>query len=323
VARAQRSSSGLSHQRRRQHPLNHFVCLHAAANQPGLPASRPAPAGGLARITHALAGELGAALVLLLLAAALRTLSCSGSSRLRCPVSATGRSSGDALGDAARRKVQRPRVRRHRRPARPRAGGSVIDELQADVVARSSPIRPLSQSKPGGRSALQRSTSTSVRSARRDSTRCRASGTRCSRDIRSSRCIGSASPSSGRPLHVLAALLGLRLHERRFQPRHILEYRESVQRTLLSCWGLQRLAARTFGRARPRPAAPASGPSTNVSGRVAAPATRPHLDPLVRDLQRVFAPLTPASRVASDHLPVVAEIDAAWRRPTPSMRRAR
>ena len=41
----------------------------------------------------------------------------------------------------------------------------------------------------------------------------------------------------GRPLHVLAAHLGLRVHERRFQVRQILEYLDSVRDTLFVVLG--------------------------------------------------------------------------------------
>jgi len=116
----------------------------------------------------------------------------------------------------------------------------------------------------------------------------------------------------GRPLHVLAAHLGLRVHERRFQVRQILEYLESVQRTLFvvlgdfNDWLPGRSVVHVLDERLGRPPRPASFPGTWPI----VPLDRIWVHPSAR-LRRVFAHATPASRVASDHLPVVADIDAA------------
>ena len=116
----------------------------------------------------------------------------------------------------------------------------------------------------------------------------------------------------GRPLHVLAAHLGLRVHERRFQVRQILEYLESVQRTLFvvlgdfNDWLPGRSVVHVLDERLGRPPRPASFPGTWPI----VPLDRIWVHPSAR-LRRVFAHATPASRLASDHLPVVADIDAA------------
>ena len=116
----------------------------------------------------------------------------------------------------------------------------------------------------------------------------------------------------GRPLHVLAAHLGLRVHERRFQVRQILEYLESVQRTLFvvlgdfNDWLPGRSVVHVLDERLGRPPRPASFPGTWPI----VPLDRIWVHPSAK-LRRVFAHATPASRVASDHLPVVADIDAA------------
>ena len=64
-------------------------------------------------------------------------------------------------------------------------------------------------------------------------------------------------------------------------------------------------------RAGPRPAAWASASSAIISGQVAGPALdRIWVHPAL-SLHPVLAHATPASRIASNHLPVVADIDAA------------
>ena len=88
---------------------------------------------------------------------------------------------------------------------------------------------------------------------------------------------------NGTPVHVLAAHLGLRVHERRFQVRQILAYLDSVKNTLfVGTRRLQRLAARPFGRPRPRsPSRPAAAASI-VPGGAAGPAAGPGVGPSVR-----------------------------------------
>jgi endonuclease/exonuclease/phosphatase family metal-dependent hydrolase len=115
----------------------------------------------------------------------------------------------------------------------------------------------------------------------------------------------------GRPLHVLAAHLGLRVRERRFQVRRILEYLESVQRTLFvvlgdfNDWLPGRSVVHVLDERLGRPPRPRSFPGTWPL----MPLDRIWVHPGAR-LRHVFAHATPASRVASDHLPVVADIDA-------------
>jgi endonuclease/exonuclease/phosphatase family metal-dependent hydrolase len=113
----------------------------------------------------------------------------------------------------------------------------------------------------------------------------------------------------GTPVHVLAAHLGLRIHERRFQVRQILEYLDSVKDTLFvvlgdfNDWLPGRSVVHVLDRRLGRPPRPASFP---VSWPVVA------LDRIwvypQRALQRIFAHASPLARLASDHLPVVAEL---------------
>lgn len=113
----------------------------------------------------------------------------------------------------------------------------------------------------------------------------------------------------GTPFHVLAAHLGLRLHERRFQVRQILEYLESVRYKPFvvlgdfNDWLPGRSVVHVLDRKLGRPPRPASFP---VRWPVVA-LDRIWVHPL-RALQRVFAHVSPAAKMASDHLPVVAEI---------------
>jgi endonuclease/exonuclease/phosphatase family metal-dependent hydrolase len=114
----------------------------------------------------------------------------------------------------------------------------------------------------------------------------------------------------GALLHVLAAHLGLRIHERRFQVRQILDYLDSVRNTLVvvlgdfNDWLPGRSAAHVLDRRLGRPPRPASFP---VSWPFLS-LDRIWVHP-ARALRRTFRHATPAARVASDHFPVVAEID--------------
>ena len=115
----------------------------------------------------------------------------------------------------------------------------------------------------------------------------------------------------GTLVHVLAAHLGLRIRERRFQVRQILEYLDSVRNTLFVVLGdfndwlpggsVVRLLDQRLGR----PPRPASFPVF----RPLVPLDRIWVHP-TGALRRIFAHTTPTSRVASDHFPVVADIDA-------------
>jgi endonuclease/exonuclease/phosphatase family metal-dependent hydrolase len=113
----------------------------------------------------------------------------------------------------------------------------------------------------------------------------------------------------GTPLHVLAAHLGLRVRERRFQVRQILEYLEDVRNTLYVVLGdfndwlpgrsVVHLLDHRMGRL-PRPRSfPGAWPLVALDRIWVHPAST---------LRRVFAHATPLARRASDHLPVVAEI---------------
>jgi endonuclease/exonuclease/phosphatase family metal-dependent hydrolase len=117
----------------------------------------------------------------------------------------------------------------------------------------------------------------------------------------------------GSPVHVLAAHLGLRVGERRFQVRQILDYLDSVKDTLFVVLGdfndwlpgrsVVHVLDRRLGR-QPRP------PSFPVSWPVVA-LDRIWVHP-TRALRRVFTHATRTARVASDHFPIVADIEAEF-----------
>ena len=114
----------------------------------------------------------------------------------------------------------------------------------------------------------------------------------------------------GTVVHVLAAHLGLRVRERRFQVRQILEYLESVRRTLVvvlgdfNDWLPGRSVVHVLDDRLGRPPRPASFP---VFWPIVA-LDRIWVNP-IRALRGIFTHTTPAARLASDHLPVVADID--------------
>jgi endonuclease/exonuclease/phosphatase family metal-dependent hydrolase len=115
----------------------------------------------------------------------------------------------------------------------------------------------------------------------------------------------------GEPVHVLAAHLGLRVPERRRQVKQILEYLDSVKHTKLVVLGdfNDWIPGRTVADVLDQ-----------RLGRLPQPRSFPAFRPLVAldriwvqpqdALQRIFAHRTPTARMASDHVPVVAEI--AW-----------
>ena len=78
----------------------------------------------------------------------------------------------------------------------------------------------------------------------------------------------------GAPLHVLAAHLGLRVHERRFQVRQILEYLDSVRDTLVVVLGdfNDWLPGRSVVHVLDRPSRPAATPA--IVSRVRGPSSR-------------------------------------------------
>lgn len=113
----------------------------------------------------------------------------------------------------------------------------------------------------------------------------------------------------GELVHVLAAHLGLRVRERRFQVRQILDYLDSVRNSLYVVLG-------DFNDWLPgRSVVSVLDDRLGAQTRLASfPATWPvvSLDRIwvhpTRALRRIFTHTTPAARVASDHLPVVADI---------------
>jgi endonuclease/exonuclease/phosphatase family metal-dependent hydrolase len=115
----------------------------------------------------------------------------------------------------------------------------------------------------------------------------------------------------GAPLHILATHLGLRVHERRFQVRQILNYLDSVRDSTVvvlgdfNDWLPGRSAAHVLDRRLGRPPRPATFP---VAWPLVA-LDRVWVEPR-RALRSISVHTTPAARSASDHLPVVAEIDA-------------
>lgn len=114
----------------------------------------------------------------------------------------------------------------------------------------------------------------------------------------------------GNLIHVLAAHLGLRVRERRFQVRQIVEYLDSVKNTLFVVLGdfndwlpgrsVVHVLDNRLGR-QPRPASfPVPLPLVALDRIWVHPA---------RALRRIFTHSTRVARVASDHFPVVAEIE--------------
>ena len=116
----------------------------------------------------------------------------------------------------------------------------------------------------------------------------------------------------GTVIHVLAAHLGLRVGERRFQVRQILDYLDSVRHSVsvvlgdFNDWLPGRSVVHVLDNRLGRPPRPASFPS--FWPLVALDRIWVHP---ARAMRRIFIHATPAARVASDHVPVVAEIDAA------------
>lgn len=116
----------------------------------------------------------------------------------------------------------------------------------------------------------------------------------------------------GTLVHVLAAHLGLRIRERRFQVRQIVEYLDSVRNTLFvvlgdfNDWLPGRSVVHVLDHRLGRPPRPASFPAY----RPVMPLDRIWVHP-THALRRIFTHKTPTARLASDHLPVVAEIDSS------------
>ncbi|HJU44762.1 MAG TPA: endonuclease/exonuclease/phosphatase family protein [Vicinamibacterales bacterium] len=114
----------------------------------------------------------------------------------------------------------------------------------------------------------------------------------------------------GTIVHVLAAHLGLRVHERRFQVRQILEYLDSVRHTFVvvlgdfNDWLPGRSVVHVLDQRLGKPPRPASFP---VQWPI-VPLDRIWVNPL-NALRRIFTHATPTARLASDHFPVVADVD--------------
>ena len=115
----------------------------------------------------------------------------------------------------------------------------------------------------------------------------------------------------GTPVHVLAAHLGLRLGERRFQVRQILDYLEAVRNTMVvvlgdfNDWLPGRSVVHVLDQRLGRPSRPRSFPSSWPI----VPLDRIWVQPR-QALRAIFAHRTATARLASDHLPVVADIAA-------------
>jgi endonuclease/exonuclease/phosphatase family metal-dependent hydrolase len=116
----------------------------------------------------------------------------------------------------------------------------------------------------------------------------------------------------GALVHVLAAHLGLRVRERRFQVAQIVEYLNSVRDTLFvvlgdfNDWLPGRSVAHVLDRRLGRPPRPASFPNFWPLMSLDRIWVHP-----AQALHRIFTHATSTARVASDHLPVVADINAA------------
>jgi endonuclease/exonuclease/phosphatase family metal-dependent hydrolase len=114
----------------------------------------------------------------------------------------------------------------------------------------------------------------------------------------------------GLELHVLAAHLGLRVSERRFQVQQLLNYLDEVSDTPLvvlgdfNDWLPGRSVVHVLDKRLGRPPRPASFPVNHPVLRL----DRIWVSPLPA-LRRVARHTSAAARIASDHLPIVAEID--------------
>jgi endonuclease/exonuclease/phosphatase family metal-dependent hydrolase len=115
----------------------------------------------------------------------------------------------------------------------------------------------------------------------------------------------------GIPLRILAVHLGLSLRERRFQVRQIVDYLDSLHGAPcvvlgdFNDWLPGYSVVHVLDRRLGRPPCPLSFP---VSWPI-VPLDRIWVHPM-RVLQRVFAHTTPTARLASDHFPVVADLDS-------------
>jgi endonuclease/exonuclease/phosphatase family metal-dependent hydrolase len=115
---------------------------------------------------------------------------------------------------------------------------------------------------------------------------------------------------NGTPVHLLATHLGLRVVERRFQVRQLLSYLDSVRHSLVivlgdfNDWLPGRSAAHVLDRRMGAAARLRSFPSR----RPILPLDRIWIHP-VNVLRRMFVHRSALAERASDHLPVVADLD--------------
>ena len=114
---------------------------------------------------------------------------------------------------------------------------------------------------------------------------------------------------NGVPVHILAAHLGLRVPERRFQVRQILDYLDSVSHERLIVLGdfNDWVPGRTVADALDARLGRLRGPRSFPAFRPLVALDRIWVHPK-NALLRLRAHATPTARAASDHLPVVAEI---------------
>ena len=116
----------------------------------------------------------------------------------------------------------------------------------------------------------------------------------------------------GTHVHLLATHLGLRVRERRFQVAQVLAYLEAVRHSIVVVLGdfndwvpgrsVSQALDRRLGRARRLRSFPAAYPMFSLDRIWMHPAAA---------LQRVVVHTSALARRASDHLPVVADIDLA------------
>jgi endonuclease/exonuclease/phosphatase family metal-dependent hydrolase len=115
--------------------------------------------------------------------------------------------------------------------------------------------------------------------------------------------------AGGTRLHLLATHLGLRIHERRFQVRQILDYLDTVRDAVVvvlgdfNDWLPGRSAAHVLDRRLGRTPRHATFPVRWPVIALDRIWVHPH-----QALRRVWVHQTTTARLASDHFPVVAEI---------------
>jgi endonuclease/exonuclease/phosphatase family metal-dependent hydrolase len=114
----------------------------------------------------------------------------------------------------------------------------------------------------------------------------------------------------GMPVHLLAAHLGLRVGERRFQVRQLLSYLDSVPHSLVVVLGdfNDWLPGRSAAQVLDRRLGPSARLRSFPSRQPVLPLDRIWIHP-VSAVRRVFVYTSTLARRASDHLPVVADLD--------------